>query len=223
MGNIDWKNIKGAVFDLDGTLLDSAWVWDKVDQDFLGARGFDVPDDYVEAISPLGATKAAIYTKERFGLDDENIDDIVHEWFDMARLEYKVDVTCKPFAKEFVKSLYEKGIELAIATSSDRELFIPTLKREGLLGYFEAIVTVDEVPRGKGFPDIYEEAARRIGVADHECVVFEDILTAVQGAKQGGFYVVGVADEKSIHQREEISKASDLYIESFEELMNIDL
>lgn len=220
MNKIDWKKIKGAVFDLDGTLLDSAWVWDKVDQDFLGARGFDVPDDYVEAISPLGATKAAIYTKERFGLDDENIKDIVREWFDMARLEYKVDVVCKPYAKEFVKKLYDMGISLAVATSSDKELFMSTLKREGLLGYFDAIVTVEEVPRGKGFPDIYEEAARRIGVTCRECVVLEDILLGVKAAKTGGFISVGVEDEKSLHHAESIKEIADVYIQSFEELMD---
>lgn len=217
-GNI-LKGIKGAIIDLDGTILDSAWVWDKVDEEFLGKRGFDVPENYVEMISPMGATKAAIYTKETFGLHNEEIDDIVREWFDMAKHEYKDEVVCKPYTKDYIKMLYDNNIRLAIATSSDRELFIPTLEREGILGYFSEIVTVDEVARGKGFPDIYEEASRRIGVSSSECVVFEDILAGVKGAKDGGFIVVGVHDEKSEHNKEAIEEIADMYIESFEKLL----
>ena len=213
------NDIKGAIIDLDGTILDSAWVWDKVDEEFLGARGFDVPEHYVETISPMGAEKAAIYTKEEFGLHDETIEDIVAEWFEMAKKEYRDDIVCKPFTKEYIKKLYDANIWLSVATSSDRELFIPTLKREGILGYFSEIVTVDDVPAGKHSPDIYLECARRMGVSPSECAVFEDILTGVKSAKEGGFWVVGVKDEKSLHNREKIEEISDLYIESFEDII----
>ena len=92
------KDIKGIIFDLDGTILDSSWVWDKVDIKFLGDRGFEVPDDYVEAISPMGAEKAAVYTIERFGLYNEKPEELVREWFDMAKVEYRDKVVCKPDA-----------------------------------------------------------------------------------------------------------------------------
>ena len=213
------KNINGIILDLDGTILDSSWVWDAVDIKFLGDRGFDVPGDYVEAISPMGAEKAAVYTIERFGLHNEKPKDLVREWFDMAKTEYRDKVMCKPKAKSFIKRMHEKGMKLAIATSSDRELFMPTFERENILQYFNAIVTVDEVERGKGFPDIYEEAARRITVPVERCVVFEDIITAVKGAKSGGFKVVAVEDEKSLCNMEKIKKISDLYISSYSQLL----
>lgn len=212
------ENIEGAIFDLDGTLLDSSWVWDKVDIKFLGDRGFDVPDDYVEAISPLGAERAAVYTIERFGLD-ENPDDIVREWIDMAKTEYATEVVCKPHTKEYIKNLHSAGIKMAVATSSDRELFMATLERENILQYFEYIVTVNEVERGKGYPDIYEEAARRLKIAPHNCVVFEDILAGISGAKMGGFKVIAVADEKSVHNINKIKRTADYYIEDFGELL----
>lgn len=212
------KNIKGAIFDLDGTVLDSSWVWDKVDINFLGSRGFDVPEDYVETIGPLGAERAAVYTIERFGLN-ENPDDIVREWIEMAKEEYATEVICKPYAKEYIKKLHDEGIKLAVATSSDRELFITTLERENILKYFSHIVTVNEVERGKGYPDIYEEAARRLGVNPHNCVVFEDILTGVTGAKLGEFNVIAVHDEKSAHNREKMKNEADYYIENFGELL----
>lgn len=219
MNRENWlKNIEGAVFDLDGTLLDSSWVWEKVDEKFLGDRGFQVPDDYVDEISPLGAERAAVYTIERFGLNEDK-DDIVREWIEMAKKEYATEVVCKPYAKEFLEELHKLNIKMAVATSSDRELFMKTLEREGILKYFQKIVTVDEVERGKGYPDIYEEAARRIKVNPHKCLVFEDILAGVTGASLGEFNVVAVFDEKSNHNWEKIKSISKYSINDYKELL----
>ena len=212
-------NMKGIIFDLDGTLLDSSWVWDTVDLKFLGDRGFDVPDDYVDAISPMGAMKAAVYTIERFGLYNEKPEDLVREWFAMAKKEYHSRVKCKPFAKEFIHKMRETGRKMSIATSSDRELFIPTLEREGIIDCFDSIVTVDEVKRGKEYPDIYLEAARRMDINKENCVVFEDIVPAIKGAKKGKFKVVAVKDEKSVNNFEEAKKLADLHISSYENLL----
>lgn len=219
MNRENWlKNIEGAVFDLDGTLLDSSWVWEKVDEKFLGDRGFQVPDDYVDEISPLGAERAAVYTIERFGLNEDK-DDIVREWIEMAKKEYATEVVCKPYAKEFLEELQKLNIKMAVATSSDRELFMKTLEREGILKYFQKIVTGDEVERGKGYPDIYEEAARRIKVNPHKCLVFEDILAGVTGASLGEFNVVAVFDEKSKHNWEKIKSISKYSINDYKELL----
>lgn len=219
MNRENWlKNIEGAVFDLDGTLLDSSWVWEKVDEKFLGDRGFQVPDDYVDEISPLGAERAAVYTIERFGLNEDK-DDIVREWIEMAKKEYATEVVCKPYAKEFLEELHKLNIKMAVATSSDRELFMKTLEREGILKYFQKIVTVDEVERGKGYPDIYEEAARRIKVNPHKCLVFEDILAGVTGASLGEFNVVAVFDEKSKYNWEKIKSISKYSINDYKELL----
>ena len=206
MNRENWlKNIEGAVFDLDGTLLDSSWVWEKVDEKFLGDRGFQVPDDYVDEISPLGAERAAVYTIERFGLNEDK-DDIVREWIEMAKKEYATEVVCKPYAKEFLEELHKLNIKMA-------------LEREGILKYFQKIVTVDEVERGKGYPDIYEEAARRIKVNPHKCLVFEDILAGVTGASLGEFNVVAVFDEKSKHNWEKIKSISKYSINDYKELL----
>ena len=219
MNRENWlKNIEGAVYDLDGTLLDSSWVWEKVDEKFLGDRGFQVPDDYVDEISPLGAERVAVYTIERFGLNEDK-DDIVREWIEMAKKEYATEVVCKPYAKEFLEELQKLNIKMAVATSSDRELFMKTLEREGILKYFQKIVTVDEVERGKGYPDIYEEAARRIKVNPHKCLVFEDILAGVTGASLGEFNVVAVFDEKSKHNWEKIKSISKYSINDYKELL----
>ena len=221
MNRENWlKNIEGAVFDLDGTLLDSSWVWEKVDEKFLGDRGFQVPDDYVDEISPLGAERAAVYTIERFGLNEDK-DDIVREWIEMAKKEYATEVVCKPYAKEFLEELHKLNIKMAVATSSDRELFMKTLEREGILEYFQKIVTVDEVERGKGYPDIYEEAARRIKVNPHKCLVFEDIIPGIQAGKAANMKVCAVHDLYSLHQTREKQELADFYIYDYEDVMKL--
>lgn len=93
------------------------------------------------------------------------------------------------------------------------------MEREGILDYFNDIVTVNEVERGKGFPDIYIEAAKRIDFSVRQCVVFEDIITAIKGAKSGGFQVVAVEDEKSAYYSKEIRAIADLYISSYQQLL----
>ncbi len=214
---VDLNTMQTAIFDLDGTLLDSAWVWDKVDLDFLGNRGFEVPDDYTDAIAHMGSTQAAVYTKARFGLK-ESIDSIVAEWIDMARYEYANDVVCKDGVKDYLKLLNDAGIKMGVATSSDRELFMKALEREKILDYFDTIVTVHEVKRSKGFPDVYEKACKNLGGDVDRSVVYEDILAGVTGAKSGGFGTVAVYDEKSEHKMEEIKEAADIYVMNFNEL-----
>lgn len=214
------KNIRGAIFDLDGTLLDSNWLWEQIDIDFLGARGIEVPEDYMETIAPLGAYATALYTIDRFNLNDTP-EGLVAEWISMAKEAYAEKIICKPHAKEYVKQLYDAGVKLAVATSSDRELFMATLEREGIMSYFSSIVTVSEVNRGKGFPDIYEEAARRLGEEPEDCVVFEDILKGIEGAKAGNFKTVAIYDYKSAHNGQQMKELCDYYVEEFKELMEV--
>jgi HAD superfamily hydrolase (TIGR01509 family) len=211
------EKIKGAIFDLDGTLLDSMWVWTEIDKRFLGDRNLEVPFDYLEAIAPLGARKAAEYTIERFGLN-EKVEDIMGEWFDMAMGAYENEVVCKPYAIEYLNYLKDKNIKLGVATSSDRKLIIPALTRNGIIDMFDTIVTVDQVERGKGFPDIYEKAAKDMGLSSDQCVVYEDILAGIKGAKMGGFMTIGVYEDHSTYEHPEMKKLADRFIMNFKEL-----
>ena len=212
------RQYEGAIFDLDGTLLDSMGVWHQIDVDFLARRGFDVPEDYQQAITPLGAHDAAVYTIGRFGLK-ETPEDLIREWLDMAYEAYSETLPLKPYAYEYVESLFRAGKRLAIATSSDRYLVMPALERTGLLPMLDSVVTVKEVSRGKGFPDIYEKAAADLGLRPEQCAVYEDIIEGIRGARAGGFFAVGVYEKQYRGSREEMEKESDLYIRSFYELL----
>ena len=210
-------HMQAAVFDLDGTLLDSLGVWDDADRDFLSRRGIPLTPDYTEAVKLMHLEEAACYTKARYALS-ERPEEIVDEWLAFIRAAY-AEMPLKPYAKEYLLSLQERGVRLAIATSSDEKLFAPALAHNGVEALFSAAVMVREVERGKQFPDVYLEAARRLGVPPENCAVFEDILPAVRAAKSGGFFTAAVFDEGSRGDEEALRQTADLYLNSFRELL----
>ncbi len=212
------QTMKGAIFDLDGTLLDSMGVWGDVDRIFFERRNMAVPEDYVQVIAPLGFAAAASYTVKRFHFEERE-EDIVEEWHELAREAYAKAVWLKPYAREYLDNLKKKGVRLAAATASDHALFGPCLANNGLSGYFDEIVTVRDVKRGKGFPDIYELAAERLGMKASDCVVFEDILKGIEGAKAGGFFTVAIEDPHSAGEKDRIEKTADRYLRSWKELL----
>jgi len=212
------QKIKGAIFDLDGTILDSMHIWPEIDEDFLGRRGITVPDDYIKAISTMGFNEIAIYTKDRFGLT-ESIEEIKKEWNEMSILAYATTIGLKKGAKEYLKFLKSKNIKLSVATASTEQIFIPALENNEISEYFDAITTLAEVKKGKGFADIYLKAAEKIGVTPSECVVFEDLYEGLKAAKEAGFITVGVYEKYSVNPEEMIRKQSDLFIYDFDELL----
>lgn len=209
---------KGAIFDLDGTLLDSMGIWEEIDRKFLKKRGLDVPQDYLDIITPMGFLEAAEYTVKRFGFLDKP-EALVEEWFAMAVYSYGHEIGLKPYAAQYLRSLKENGIKIAAATSSDNVLFLPALENNRIDQYFDCYVTTKEVERGKGFPDIYIEAADRLGLLPKDCVVFEDIYAGIAGAKAGGFYTVAVEERYSLADREKIKAEAERYIVDFSELL----
>lgn len=208
------KNFKGAIFDLDGTLIDSMGVWKQIDVDFLGKRGLTVPADYLDAITPMGFEAAADYTIARFGFP-ETRDEIIREWYDMAIYAYSNTVPLKKGAMEYLKMLKQQNIKMAVATASDKQLVIPALTNNGVIDMFDNITTIQEVPRGKGFPDVYDKAAERMGVNPAECIVFEDILAGINGAHMGGYRAVAIYDEHSVEPAEVMKENADAYIMDF--------
>lgn len=209
-----WPAFAGAIFDLDGTLLDSMGVWEAVDAAFLSRRGLAVPADYGRSVAHLGFRETALYTIGRFGLA-ESPEAVMDEWRALCREAYALSVPLKPGAGDYLRRLKARGVRLAVATASQRELFGPALRRTGVADLFDAVVTADEVARGKGFPDIYLRAAARLGLSPGECAVFEDILAGIRAAREGGFFTVGVADASNAAEREALRAAADAWLEDF--------
>lgn len=200
---------KAAIFDLDGTLLDSMGVWDQIDMDFLSRRGFDVPDDYVPTISAMPFQQVAAYTIDRFGLD-ETPEAVMAEWGDMAHEAYATMVEAKPGAVEYLTYLRDAGVKLAIATSLTPSLREPAMKHVGIFDFFNTIVSVDDVHGvGKDKPDVYLLAASRLGTEASECVVFEDILEGIRSAKSVGMRAWAMHDDSSDGQWDAICALAD--------------
>lgn len=214
----EMKNFKCAIFDLDGTLLDSSYVWNQVDADFFANHNLVMPASYPKIISPLGAEGAAKYTIEQFNLK-ETPQQVMAQWYHMAQEKFANEVLVKPYAKEYLEKLKKNGVCLAIATASSEDIFMPTLERNEVAHLFDSITVIKEVKRGKGFPDIYLKAAEKCGFPVSECVVFEDIYEGIKGAKAGGFRTVAIYDKSSADDEEIIRSLSDEYIYSFSELL----
>lgn len=213
------NGIKAAIFDMDGTLIDSMGVWTKIDIDFLEKRGLQAPQDLKSSIEHLTFLECAEFFKKNFVLQD-TLEEIMNEWNEMAKDAYEYNIKLKPGVIDYLNLLKTLGIKLSIATSNTLSLIEKVLKNNEIYDFFDSITTIDEVTRGKNFPDIYLLAAKKLGVLPKECVVFEDILPAVLGAKAAGMKVVGVHDVYSEYQQKDIIKNADKYILGFYELID---
>ena len=188
---------KAAIFDLDGTLLDSMGVWDQVDADFLHERGFQVPADYQAKVAAMQFRQVAEYTIRRFDLH-ETPEEVMDEWHRRAYVSYSTTVVPKPHAVEYLASLHTSGARLAVATSLPPELREAALRHTGIDGFFDAMCSVDDVGDvGKDRPDVYLFAARKLGVAPERCTVFEDLLQGMRSAKGAGMRVWAMYDDSS--------------------------
>lgn len=216
--NMDIKKFKGAVFDLDGTLLDSMHIWHDVDEEFFRRRNLEVTKEYVDVIKNMHLPAAAVYTKEKYNIK-ESVEEIVQEWLDLCTEAYLHKVDLKEGVYDFLKMLHDNGIKMSFATASERQVCEGTLKNHGIFDFFSAYAYVSEINIGKTEPDIYLLAAKRMGVAPENCIVFEDILEGISGAKKGNFTTCGVYDKSSAKDEYEIKKIADYYIKSFEELL----
>lgn len=213
-------NEKEAVlFDLDGTLVDSMWVWSQIDIDYLGSYGFSVPGDLQRIVEGMGFTEVAAYFKERFSIPD-SVEQIKKTWQDMAMDKYCREVPLKPGVREFLPFLKERGVRMAVASSNDAQLIEACLKAQDVRQYFDAVITACEVKKGKPAPDVYLEAAKRLGVKPENCLVFEDIVPGIQAGKSAGMKVCAVHDIYSIPQEQEKRKYADYYITSYGQVID---
>lgn len=208
--------MKAYIFDLDGTLLDSMGLREQIDIEFLTKRGFEVPTDYIDAISSRSFSEAAEYTIERFALSD-SVDELVREWNDTAVYAYRNKVYLKSGAKEYLFALKAQGAKLGVATSLPAALYEPALRNNGIIDLFDIICSTDEVGHGKTKPDIFLFAAQKLSVAPSDCIMFEDIPQAVKSAKQAGMTVYGVYDNSSKEHWTLIKQIADGVIVDFKD------
>lgn len=208
--------MRGAIFDLDGTLLDSMAWWESFASAYVKELGLTPLPGLDEKVKTLTLVQSAELLREQYGVTS-SIAEILKEIDHRADRFYREQVLLKKGAFSFLHALHEHGVKLCVATASNRGPAQAALERNGVLDLFEGILTCTEEGIGKDQPDIYEKAVQALGVPKEETFVFEDALHAIQTAKQAGFLVVGVYDACFPKEQEEIQKLADYYINMEEE------
>ena len=218
LNNKIFNGIKACIFDLDGTLIDSLYVWNDVDVKFFKMHNMPVPENYVKEIAHMSFMEMAIFTHDKYGFK-ETPEEIAKIWMDMVEYEYANEIVLRPHVEEVLKLLKENNIKIALATTNKKELYEPCLKHNNIEGYFDIALNVNDYGTSKRESKIYEMIADKFGVKKSETIVFEDILMAIKTAKEAGFKVIGIEETSSLKDKEKILQYVDLYINDFKLLM----
>lgn len=211
-------NFEAIIFDLDGTLIDSMWIWKQIDIDFLEKRNIVLPDDLQKDIEGMSFTETANYFIERFALN-ESLEDIQREWNEMAKQFYRKHIPLKEQVYEVIQYALSRGIKLGIGTSNSRELLHEVMEAHGLNAWFDSVRTSCEVAKGKPSPDIFLKVAEDLMVNPERCLVFEDTHAGVLAAKNAGMTVYAIYDDLSAPYMDVIKRDADAYINSFSEVL----
>lgn len=206
--------IKGAIFDLDGTVLDSMFIWDTIGEDYLRSLGEEPQKNLAAVLKTFTLEQAADYFRCNYGIKSL-ASEIVSGINNMIVEIYRTRVTLKKGVQEFLKELQMSGVKMCVATATDKTVAKETLERLGVSKYFSEIFTCDEIGSNKDSPDIYRRALSHFGTEKNETMVFEDAFFALKTAKADGFKVAAVYDEHEPEQ-EKIKEISDRYITSFD-------
>lgn len=210
-------NVKAVLFDLDGTLIDSMWMWKDIDIEYLQAHGVECPSDLQACIEGMSFPEIAAYFKERFGVPG-TLEEIQREWVEMAKYKYAHKVPLKSGAACFLDYLKRQGIRTGIATSNSRELLEAVLLSLGLQERIDYAITCAEAGIGKPAPDVYLKAAAQLGAKPEECLIFEDTPTGIQAGLNAGIRVCAVEDAYSADRKSLILKLAHYYITDFDQI-----
>lgn len=201
--------IRGAIFDVDGTLLDSSAVWDDAGAKYLSTLGITAEAGLGRKLFTMSLDEGAVYMKETYHLQQSR-EEILTGVLQVVEDFYYNDAPLKEGAADFVKALAEGGVPMVIASSSRKEHIQAALSRLGIMEYFKYIFTCSEVGIGKHDPKIFHEASSFLGSQPNETWVVEDGLYAMKTARAAGFHVLGVYDEPSSGDWEEIQQTASL-------------
>lgn len=210
------KKIRGAIFDLDGVLLDSMFIWDDLGSRYLKKRGIQPEDELNKILFSMSMEQGAEYLKVQYHLHDD-LQKILNDIEKMIQDFYFDEVLPKEGAKELLEFLYQQDVKMVVATSSPRKLVTKALQRTNLIDYMQQILTTTEIKESKHSSLIYHMAANSLGTKPEETLVFEDSFYALKTAKNAGFLSVGVYDAYGETNQEEMCKLGDFYIKSLDE------
>ncbi|MBE6795067.1 MAG: HAD family phosphatase [Ruminococcaceae bacterium] len=213
------KKIDGAIFDLDGTVLDSMHIWSEIGLLFLKNKGIEPPPGVEDEFVKMSMVQAAEYYIKNID-PKATVTEIVNEVNALVQDFYFNEVIKKNSVTEFLDFLKNKGVKMCIATATDKHLVKKALERNGLLDYFTEIFTCSGVGAGKDTPVIYNVALEHLGTNKETTYVFEDALYAIETAKKAGYKIIGISDVSEKASPEEIKKLCDYYVNDYTEIYN---
>lgn len=205
--------IRGAIFDLDGTLLDSMSLWDTLGADYLRSLGKEPAEDLAETFRSFTLEESAQYYRDHYGVT-LSVEQIVAGINGMIRQYYLDTVPLKPGAEAFLRKLHDRGVKLALATVTPCFLAKGALKRLGVLEFFSGVFACGPGDPGKEDPWIYRQAWECLGTQKGETIVLEDVFHALKTAKEDGFLTAGVYDGHEKRQQE-LRALADCFIQEY--------
>ena len=204
--------IRGAIFDMDGTLTESMHLWIEIGRRYLEGLGYTVSPEQNREMTKMLLEPMALYMQDQFGLTKSQ-SQIVDEINKIVEPDYFETVVVKPTVVESLEAMQERGIRMCVATATDRHLTEACLKRNGIDRFFSAVFTCGEEHCNKRTSLIYDKARAHLGTSPEETYIFEDTYVSILGAKQSGCRVVALEDRWSEKKRELIKEAADVYVE----------
>ena len=205
-----------AIFDMDGTLIDSMIFWKNLASEYLSSKGIkQIPEDILEQIKPMTMSESAALFQQEFGLRG----DAESEMNAMMDEHYRNDIPLKPGVRKYLQLLRSRGVRMCVASATAEPLMEDCLKRLGVRDYFEFLLSCETVGVGKRSPLVYHESAQRLNAAPAVIAVYEDALYAAQTAKDAGYYVVGVYDDSAAKNWQAIECIADEVVFNWEEIV----
>lgn len=206
------KNIRGAIFDFDGTLLDSMWAWTTVASRYLKAQGITPKDDIDTRIFRMSLADASELIRKEYHLLQE-ADEIRHGMNGLVEDLYRNTFELKPGVRKLLAELNRRGVKCCLATASDRGIVEPALRRTGIYDDFDFIFTCSELHTDKNDPYIYNYVRSYMDTPKDETIVFEDAYHAIRTAKNAGFTVAAICDPTEAENQSAISSLADYYLQ----------
>ena len=203
--------IKGAIFDMDGTLLESMHMWNNLSKYYLTYKGYEVKENLPKYTNGLNYYETLCGNIRKY-IKDMTDEEIIKEAHAYIGEFYKNQVMPKKGAVEFLEKLHSMGVKICMATATSYFLLEPALIRLDMLKYFSKIYTTREVGIGKESPLIFNKSLEHLGTNKEDTYIFEDALYAIKTAKDDGFKVCAIYD-KNETEHNEIKALSDIYIE----------
>lgn len=212
------SKMKVAIFDMDGTVLDSMGAWRNLNSAFVRSRGIEPTPEQEADMYGMSGSMVISYFKEQFGIDSD-FETLCEEACGQMEPIYDGGVPFKPGAQAYLERLRAQGVTCVLATATPARLALIGLNRAHATRYFDYIYSTDMFAQGKNDPAFFDDLCGRIGADKSVCVMFEDAVYAMRGARKANLLgVVGITDSTNVSERDAIRAVCDVLIDSYDEI-----